>query len=192
MAYLGLVAGVCVLASACSTDLGPCDPTAARAVAYDQGEVPAYEGQALMRVSCGNGGYCHSALAAGGARFGVPLGLDFDMAVASRDEGYDEEAAGRLGRGRAHVVEHAESIYDAVESGVMPPFGRATITAHADLPRYRRAGLAGSEAHLPAVDSAEGVELLRNWLSCGAPIVERVDAHPMGVSAVGDVVPRRR
>jgi len=52
---------------------------------------------------------------------------------------------------------------------------------------YYRPG--GVYRDLPEIDTPEGQDILRNWLSCGAPVVERVRAdRPMGTEPVGAIV----
>ena len=165
--------------SGCATDLGECDADAARSVVYDQDGTPAYEGQALVHVSCGAGAFCHSAQARGEARYGAPGELDFDMALA-----LDDASLARLGTGRDDVRDYSGEILCAVEDGTMPPWGEATVAVHRNLPRHRRVASDGTATRLPHVDSFEGLEVLRNWLACDAPVVERTE----GTGTVGDVV----
>lgn len=173
-----------LLPAGCSTDLGECDEEAARAVVYDEEGLPAYEGQALVQVSCGNGSFCHAARARGEARYGAPAGLDFDVALA----GASEASVARLANGKRNVEEWAQEIYGEVERGTMPPWGEATLVPHANLPRFRRVAADGTVERLPHVDSFEGLGILKNWLACGAPVVERTE----GTTTVGDVVPALR
>ena len=158
---------------------------AARTVVHDEDGMPAYEGQAILRVSCGNGAFCHSAAATGDARFGAPAGLDFDMGLASINAAFNPEGTTRLARGQANTAEWRSAIMDEIEAGRMPPGGPATVAAQGGTPHYRHSD-ARRVAGLGAVD---GREAMRNWLSCGAPVVERTEAHAMG-GDVGAVVPR--
>lgn len=169
---------------ACQADLGACNDDRARQPVLDQDGVPAYEGQALLQSSCGNGSFCHSAGVTGENRLGAPHGLDFDMALASLGAGVNEAGTRRLRSGQQNVSDWRHEIYDSVESGAMPPFGEATLTAHAGVPRWRRLDGSG----LPGVDTIEGLDILQNWLACGAPVVERTEGMSTGI---GDVVPRR-
>lgn len=179
-----LVALGAALLLGCQTDLGPCDDAAAHAVVHDELGIPAYEGQALVRVACGNGSHCHAALAEGHERRGVPHGFDFDLAPLDDLTRVDDGDEARLRDGIASVRAHRHAIYRAVESGAMPPFGGASVDVYTNVPRYERA----NRARLPWVDSREGVAILRNWLSCGAPAVERTSGEP---TIGGDLVPRR-
>jgi hypothetical protein len=181
---LGVVAPT--LLGACSTDLGECDPPASMTVVYDETGVPAYAGQALVRGSCGNGSFCHSAGAVGANRFGAPVDLDFDMLVVSSTDASPTQTE-RLRHGIARVRDDADGLYSEVESGRMPPFGDATLTAHAGVPRY----FFGDGERLVPIDRLEGLETFRNWLACGAPVVERTTPRPAGVDPVGDIVAAR-
>jgi hypothetical protein len=171
-----------MLCCACETDLGMCEDEDARVLVYDDDGQPAYAGQALVRASCGHDTYCHSAQATGRLRFGVPLGLDFDVAPVEHG---DHEALARLVAGQGNVAERARSIFRMVENGDMPPWGEATLEIHVGAPRYRFVDADGAR-RLDHVDSIEGLEILRNWLACGAPVVERTEGMSEGI---GDVVP---
>lgn len=168
--------------SACTVDLGECNDPVARRVVYDPDGFPAYEGQALVAVSCGNVFYCHSSAAAPEFRFNATVGFDFDVQLA----GDDPEQAERLRQARENVLAYRQDIYCEVQEDRMPPFGEATLVAHEEVPRYRDA----DGERLPFVDSFEGLNILRGWLACDAPVVERTTPHPAGVTPVGDVVPR--
>lgn len=190
-----LVAIICsalFTTSACAVDLGECDPVMATHVTYSGG-VPAYEGQAMVATNCGNASFCHSSGASGQQRYGASLGLDFDVQIAStraatNDVELELEAAStaRLRQAQNNVRTYAEHIYREVESGRMPPFGGATEDTLIGLPRYADA----EGRRVPPVDSYEGLEILRNWLACDAPVVERTTPRPDGAASVGDIVPR--
>lgn len=177
--------GVCavVLSFGCQVDLGSCDEGLARTVVYDEGGFPAYEGQAMTQVSCGNGAFCHSEGALGAERRGAPAGLDFDVALATFGDSPAEESTARLGRDRDTLLRHAGTAYCLVESGDMPPFGDATADVFEFNPRYFRE----DGSRVPSIDSVTGIRRFQNWLACDAPIVERVS----GTGTVGDVVPVR-
>jgi len=158
----------------CQTDLGPCDVQAARSIVYTDDSLgsPAYAGQALIIQSCGSGSYCHAASATD--RLGVPAGLDFDLRLATTAEETE-----RLRDDQWTVYRFRDSIYEEVRHGYMPP-GAVGAEVAAAGPRYR---------DLPPLDSAEARSVLRNWLSCGVPVVERMaDDRPPGVEPVGAIV----
>lgn len=173
--------GVVVLgtfAGGCTVELGECNEPVARRVVYNPDGAPAYEGQALVITSCGNGSYCHSSTAEPESRFGATVGFDFDLQLVSDD-------AERLRQAQANVLEYRDDIYCEVQEGRMPPYGETTIIVHEQLPRYRNA----EGERLPFIDSFEGLNILRGWLACGAPVVERTTPHPAGATPVGAVVP---
>ena len=164
-----------LLLCGCAPDLGECDIEVAKQVYYTDDEVrlPAYGGQALVEASCGGGAFCHSEAATGPARYGVPAGLDFDVSIA---ETADQTA--RLRSGIARVREWRSGVWREVHAGTMPPgeIGEA----------IRAGGLPYAE--LPPLPTAEGKEILRNWLACNAPIVERATTRPDGFAPIGDIV----
>ncbi len=172
--------------------LGPCDRAAAQRVVHDERGYPYYAAQALVHASCGQAAFCHAGTAEGPTRWGVPMGLDFDMDLASVSGSTapltpsERRLRSRLREGRQRVLEWGEAFYDSVESGWMPPYGDATVEVHAGVSRYV---FADDGSRLPRVDDAEGLAILRNWLACGAPVVERTSPHPDGVQPVGDVQP---
>ncbi len=165
-----------MVASGCiPPELGECDETVARVVVYtdDAQGLPAYAGQALINQSCGAGAFCHSEGAVD--RHGAPLGMDFDLALAT-----DEAQTERLRRDQATAHRLGRWILLEVQQETMPP-GAIGAEVAASGPAYR---------NLPALFSPEGKETLRNWLACGSPVVERVSAdRPTGVQPVGAIVP---
>lgn len=178
----------------CGTDLGSCDDAAARTPYFDVNGAPAYGGQALVEVSCASG-QCHVETAKGAARVGAPAGLDFDMVGSREENGTDDAAVRRLKRGQTDVYEWREEVYDSVDSGWMPP-GKLG----ADLERAAREGAAYADAAgtaLPKVSSGAGKKILRNWLACGAPVVEGIApssvAFPqcVGGDLVGDLCAKK-
>lgn len=162
--------------AACAPDVGECDPDLAKALYYtaEDAAQPAYAGQALVISSCGSGSFCHAPAAVGEDRYGVPAELDFDLTLAET-----LEQTQRLRRDIARVRDLRGSIWQQVHEEWMPP-GQAGDDVLALGVRF---------SGLPSIDSAEGKDALRNWLACGAPIVERTTPRPDGFVAVGDVVP---
>lgn len=154
---LALLAGAALL-SACETDLGPCDDGLARTVYFDSQGTPHYGGQALVSAYCTNG--CHSANAEGMARSGVPAELDFDMVVANGDA----MALAHLRAGQQNIFDWRGEAQEWVEAQTMPPEG------------FPRSGVTYTDElgdTLPGLDEQEGQSILRNWLSCGSPVVEK-------------------
>ena len=158
--------------SACETDLGPCDEEAARTVYFNTSGTPYYGGQALVAEYCDS---CHGARSVGAARVGAPAGLNFDMTVAQGDA----MAIEHLRAGQQNIFDWRGEAQEWVEAGTMPPEGE----------RFVRSGAfyvdnAGNV--LPGLDEDEGQELLRNWLSCGSPVVER-SLVPMSTMSPGQI-----
>lgn len=182
-----------MLLSGCQPSLGECDMLEARAVTYDTLGKPYYEGQALIVASCGGtGGFCHTNAATGTARHGAPFGFNFDMELVPRNLTLERDVAATnvLRDGQARIYEERQAIYGAVLDGDMPALG--AFYQHAD-------NFVDSNGHhLPRLNTPEGQDILRNWLSCGSPVVERrptvddaghfVFERPAGVTAVGDIV----
>lgn len=175
--------------AACSEDLGVCNDAAARTPYYNIDGFPAYQGQALVQGSCGGGGFCHSELAVGAARFGVAHGFNFDVDIASTSATPNLAALARLQSGQRLLSDERGEVYASIKSGYMPPGGEAEKRARAGALEYRP--LPGEGDPLPDIASPAGVEIMRNWLACGAPVVERTVARSDGVDVtVGDIVPR--
>lgn len=112
-----------------------------------------YDGQRLVHQTCASG-QCHSELAKGAARVGAPADLNFDLVPA--DESVPELA--RITRGAGNVDELAEEMWEWIDDGTMPPDNQ-------------RMPLEG-----------ENKEAVRNWLACGAPMVNK----PLAVIAGAD------
>jgi hypothetical protein len=192
------------------------DLTRARRVAYSSDGLPAYEGQALVITSCGGASYCHTQTPAGPTvpRFGAPADLDFDPLLV---EGAADETAAqaRLLAAIGSIHRHRDAVYASVVSGFMPPAGRPPVPDLREAAAAYRtyAGAADTTGTpLPGIQTPEGEAILRNWLACGSPVVERT-AEPATVlpctqnsdcevtracdldlgecRPVGDVVPRR-
>lgn len=178
-----LVIVLALLALGCEPDLGTCDESSARAVVYDPNGLPAYEGQALMIQSCGGGSFCHSEGIDAEQRRGAPVGLELDVRLASATPDVNEQGLTRLGRSQSHAFFERAAIWQQVQSGSMPPAG-----FEAGTPEYQRIASGEREGPpVPGVHSDEGQEILRNWLACGAPVVERTLPRADGnENAVGD------
>lgn len=168
------------------TDVGPCDADRARRVVYDDTGAPAYEGQALVISSCGGGGFCHASSAEGVDRRNAPGGVDYDLRLVA-----GEDDLTRLEADQLRVVAHRGWIWDQVQAGLMPPGDQGLATLES-APAYSRYDALTDEATpLPGLDTDEGREILRNWLSCRAPVVERSTPREDGVTSVGAVVSGR-
>jgi len=175
-----LLALACV---GCASELGPCDEVAATSPIYfDEGGNPAYPGQALTDVSCGAGTFCHASGVPSEDRFGAPAALDLDVGVALEPAELE-----RLRRARRAAWNMRHAVYEQVASGAMPPPGAAGDTALSSAPRYRAHLGTADERALPQIASPEGLEILRNWLACGAHVIEATEGESTGI---GDIVAR--
>lgn len=252
--------GLLLAASAlggCLTDVGPCDPIAARQVVYRVGRSeadpqsgrPYYAGQAVMLTSCGNGQFCHSSSATDTARYGVAAGFDFDVDHACygelcppfdpavREANPDEyERLLHLHRNQKRILEWAGRILGSIDEGSMPPgregdrigssgstfsipdFGSTepgeihvdgqwvlcdsdVATAKPDCPDANAARLGYFYSRvwdtIPRATTRTGREILRNWIACGAPVIENTTtlgtpgascAAPGDTAHVGDCI----
>ncbi|HJL16189.1 MAG TPA: hypothetical protein RMH99_11055 [Sandaracinaceae bacterium LLY-WYZ-13_1] len=173
----------------CQPGIGACDEERALELAYTDDGIPAFAGQALMYQGCGNGGFCHAASATPEDRLGAPVGLDFDVSPAStsadssRSTEAENAAVARLEEDRLRALEMRGEVWGQVRDGRMPPGGDVGEDYFAEVHGVdgtaNRYDLvtddAGTEfAPLPGIETEEGQEILRNWLACGAPVVERV------------------
>jgi hypothetical protein len=148
--------GLTALLGACSDDIGDCDEVAAAELVYSQDGLVATKGQAIAHDSCGNGAFCHSAAAEGAARYGAPVSLNFDL--LPRPTGWPS------------LIDHRAEAWEQVESGHMPP-GAAGLEVLGDngwsfaVDGDERAG------KLAPLSQRAGKAVFRNWLACGAPLV---------------------
>jgi len=212
-ASLALAVASLATLNACGTDLGPCDMTKATEVVYKRGPnrtgckvaagcdnsdtdptndqtlvtfyLPYTSGQALAHSSCGNGGVCHSKAATGALRHGAPKGLDFDLAVTAGV--VDTSAVLADPKGHDNLVEWIETSWTLIDDGSMPPgaIGRAVQSASKWFSDVNAALPAPTEASLPTLSTPEGKEIMRNWLACGAPVVNgNVEAGQRGPDEV--------
>jgi hypothetical protein len=196
---MSAVAGV----AGCKRDLGECnldgqtpdgrpiDGPAAFAIAYRVTDgLPMYEGQALVQSTCGDGSFCHAPAAIGADRFGVPAGLNFDVALACTDASQDPTCAPpiqpcdgqvnspyctrltSLQNNQNQVNNFADSMIQEIRAGAMPP-GAAGQAVRNNTPWIRSDG-----SELPSIDSSDGQDIVRNWLACESPVVARTEAPP--------------
>jgi hypothetical protein len=163
----------------CEAEVGDCDEAALEVYAVDSEGRVQYAGQAIVHRSCA-AGVCHASTATGADRKGAPLGLDFDMPISGVDAfgRPDPEYVERAGKSRDRVRSLAGRILRWVDVGAMPPAGsdagEETLPGHVgatyDLGRCQF----GED--VPSVRTDAGREVLRNWLACGAPVIEASDA----------------
>lgn len=180
---LGPVAPLCT---------GGCDDDAARDVVYDAAGQPMYAGQAMLVDSCGGGGaYCHASSAHD--RYGVPAGLDFAALPLAVPAGFiDDRGLRDLVATQERIHRMRNAIWASVTSGSMPPgaVGRETEAhQHGWVVDPSNVSM---DRPLPALDSPDGRALLRNWLACGAPIVERYTPYALASCTSGVVCPSGR
>jgi hypothetical protein len=157
----------------------------------------AYAGQAIMLVACADG--CHSSSAQGQARHGAPSGLDFDLApvvVEGIEIGtelmVDDAAIEGLRERQLAIFERREHIYRAVVTGSMPyaPEGDAQRAASAGSTFRRDEASCALLEELGSIEQAATRELLRDWLACGAPLIEAQGPLDRAVGGtVGDQFP---
>lgn len=150
---------------------GQCDEAAARTVVYDaSGNLPLYAGQALLLQTCaGSGSYCHATDASD--RFGAPGEMNFDLIplTSAEEEGRRET----LALTHTLVFEQRDAIWGQLVAGVMPPGEVGREHVDADFGYVLDPLAPETDVVLAQLDTAEGREILRNWLACGAPIVEQ-------------------
>lgn len=175
-AFWGALVGGCP--ATVGRDCDAEDLARARELVYAPDGSPAYAGQAMVVASCGGTAVCHTQTA-GAQRFGAPADLDFDPVVV---DGVDEAAEQRRLRDAVlNLYRHRDDVYTSVVNGTMPPSGGPAPDLREAATSYRRYASATDivGTPLPAVHTADGREILRNWLACGAPVVERTAPGPV-------------
>jgi len=157
--------------SGCGQSVGSdCDEARARTVVYNASGSPAYAGQAMLISSCaGDGAFCHADAAL--HRYGAPYGMNFDPTLADGAR-FPDLATGASHLYAAQVASHhfRDDIYSQVVSGLMPPGGLGQTTMGSEYRTFSATDTTGTP--LPSLRSAEGREILRNWLACRSPVVE--------------------
>jgi hypothetical protein len=170
------------LVSACSEDVGICQGSLqGRDTVVVNGNV-VYGGQAIMNKACTVG--CHSSLATGDGRHGVPAGLDFDLFPVDQ-----EDTAGTRKRGAVTVVKltnaqveglrarqkkivaHRDLIWQQVEDGLMPPAGMLDSVMSKIFASSEKTPCDPGKPY-SKLPEPQTREVFRNWLACGAPLVE--------------------
>ena len=189
-----LAALVATLA-ACGPNLESCDQALAETIVYDEEGFPAYEGQALIITHCGGGGFCHAADIPQESRYGTPAGLELDLRLASYSSAVEAAEVERLAHDQLVAHTHRASIFTQVRGSTMPPHNLGEMVA-ANGPSFARGSTGlGAGLPLPELTSSEGLAILRNWLACDLPVVERTvdrgDGQPNTVgTTVAAVAPR--
>jgi len=196
-AGFGILVLTALASTGCQEDLGKCDEAAARKPVIRADDQVMYAGQSIVVQTCATG--CHMSTAIGAARVGAPAGLDFDIGpVASTtvaqvpvtlpDGGTvstaravsDTAALSGLRARQRMVYDQSSEIWEQVQDDAMPPKGVGDgFRLIADLGKFFSLG-GGSACSrgktLGAITTSETREQLRNWLACGAPVVETQNA----------------
>jgi len=181
-----------LLGAGCETELGACDAEAARTLVYDNQGNPSFAGQALVNGTC-SGAFCHGSGATTEQRHGVPAGFDFDVAFVTIDD--DVQSLEKLRANRLRIVDSAGDFWSSIEDGDMPR-PNEVLDFHANFAEqewaFARAARGDERMLVPRLDTPEGKQLVRNWIACGAPVVDRLEGvtFPAGVAAVGDPAAR--
>lgn len=173
------LAALAILLAACTPEIGPCDEQSALELVYDPAGSPAFAGQALFVRHCGGGAFCHSEDIPIESRFGAPIGLDFDVRIASTSGAGNIAQVDRLARHQLTTIRERSLVWEQVHRGLMPPPGTTAAGGVAEPSElYERVGADGITFEpLPDLEDEatrdEAREIVRNWLACGAPVVER-------------------
>jgi hypothetical protein len=179
--YAGLLMLTC-FASACTESVGICQGSLqGRDTVVSAGQV-VYGGQAIMNRACAVA--CHSSKNTGAQRNGVPAGMDFDLLpIDQEDVAGTRERDGRtvvklkssqiegLRARQKKIVELRDEIWQQIQDGLMPPNGMFDAMMSNIFASSEKAPCKpGKEfSQIPQVQTRE---VLRNWLACGAPLVE--------------------
>lgn len=148
-----------------------CDPFAARTVVHDANGLPLYAGQALVLQTCsGSGAFCHASGAAD--RIGAPATLDFDLLPVTDPARYDASIAG-LREVQAMIYAQRNLMWGQIVSGAMPPGAEGEANIGRDFGYVVDPLNPDADVLLAQLDTPEGQEIVRNWLACGAPFIER-------------------
>jgi hypothetical protein len=143
-------------AAGCGSNLGDCNQAAAEELVYSSSGLVATKGQALVHDSCGNGAFCHSSAATGDARHGAPAGMNFDMLPAPT--------------GWPELMDRRDAAWSLIDSGQMPP-GKAGAEVQGDNGWTFAVNADANSEKLEPISTDQGKAAVRNWLACGAPLV---------------------
>ena len=170
---------------ACTEEVGSCDDPRVGKDTVVAGGFVQYGGQAIMNQACATG--CHASTASGSARNGAPVGLDFDLRPISEDEVEGtsangngdtvlmltaEQVAGLRGRQR-NVFENRNLIWQQVKDELMPPGGMfETFKSLVGIANSPEDTPCAAQRPYAPITEKRSMDVLRNWLACGAPIVE--------------------
>lgn len=172
----------------CRSTIDDCAEDASPLYVVDPEGRISFAGQALVHTGCA-AGRCHDEGAEGSARHGVPLGLDLGLPIAMIEDVREPLPEGHrelLARSRENIAKHAEAMLTLIDRGAMPP--GADPDEEIAEGGYRalqyRLGQCHIGAPLPSMQTEEGREIVRNWLACGAPVVEASDPTLPNISGV--------
>ncbi len=190
--------------AACVPEIGEPDRALAGQIVFEARTgnlgVPMTAGQALLYQSCSDASFCHTAGATGEARGGAPGGLDFDVAIACFpgqpgcdciDEDDCPSADARLAtlyESQTRTHDFRNEIWRTVKDGSMPPEGSVqgeTEYYFGLQPDTFGTLLDDYVDPMPGIETAEGREILRNWLASGSPVVERALEPPDATTRAG-------
>jgi hypothetical protein len=130
------------LLTSCATNLGTCDENMLGGSSV-AGSAKPNDGQVVVEKTCA-GARCHSSIAKGKNRVGAPAGLNFD--VLPMDTSLPELT--RISNAAKVVHDKADSMWEEIDDGYMPPKNQGRMLSTTDK------------------------EALRNWLACGAPVID--------------------
>jgi len=169
----------------CGEDVGACKSEKEGRETVLVNNTVQYAGQAIINQSCANN-ICHSSAVKGEARNGAPAGLDFNLRPATAD-GEDETEDGTtiatltdsdlagLRKRQRKVVEQRNRIWQQVRDGLMPPpgmFAQFRKLARVFFTDESELCTGVQSTSFAPITAGESQEVLREWLACGAPIVE--------------------
>jgi cytochrome c5 len=174
-----------IFAVGCGDEVGKCDDADRGQDTVISNEVIQFGGQAIINQACAG---CHGSEVKGATRQGAPAGLDFDLLPVEEAmaEGVAENKGGdpivelkpeylRGLRERQRIVfEERDLIWQQVKDGLMPPEGMGAafrMLANKILDSDDDEPCTRGKPYKDITDK-QSQDVLRNWLACGAPIVE--------------------
>lgn len=142
-----------------------------------------YAGQAIVNAACGTG--CHASNASGEGRRGVPGGLDFDLRPISEEDAagtrtnsrgetvvklQSAQIAGLRARQRT-ILDNRDSMWSQLQQKLMPPDGRFE-SALSTIFSIESGTTCEKDKAYSKLAAGRARETVRDWLACGAPLVE--------------------
>ncbi len=165
-----------------TAELGECDEDKARALLVAPDGRIEYAGQAIINRSCAAGA-CHASNASGDERFGAPSDVNLDLEPAFVVDGgtmsgassLDANALGRLQRNQQRVYDLSGQIWALIKSGAEPPDKPHGNASAGGAVQINDDSCSSAPDQLAPITAPSTQELVRNWLACGAPVVEVSD-----------------